>query len=76
MIIIPGGFEEATLTHYSENRLFIKERKGFIKYCLRYGYTIFPSYGFNENKTFYCFTWKWLGLMVNKIKIPGIGMKL
>ena len=72
MIIIPGGFEEATITNYNEDRVFIKDRKGFIKYALQYGYKIYPSYCFNENKTHYYFTWIKLGHLMNKIKMPGV----
>lgn len=32
--ILPGGFEEATITSTRECRTFIKNRKGFIKYAL------------------------------------------
>ena len=32
--ILPGGFEEATLTSHKEYRVFIKNRKGFVKYAL------------------------------------------
>lgn len=72
IIIIPGGFEEATITSYTEDRVFIKERKGFIKYALQYGYKVYPSYCFNENKTYFYFTWIKLGLLLNKIKFPGV----
>lgn len=34
LAILPGGFEEATLTSTKECRIFIKDRKGFIKYGL------------------------------------------
>lgn len=40
--MVPGGYEEATLTTPKELRVYIKERKGFIKYALKYGYTIRP----------------------------------
>ena len=72
LIIIPGGFEEATITNYNEDRVFIKDRKGFIKYGIQYGYKVYPSYCFNENKTYYYFTWLKFGLWLNKSKIPGV----
>lgn len=40
--ILPGGYEEATLTSENEMRFFIEKRKGFIKYAMKYGYTIRP----------------------------------
>lgn len=72
ILMVPGGFEEATITNYNENRVFVKNRKGFIKYALKYGYTVHPCYGFNENKAFYYFTNVKLGLLMNKLKIPGV----
>ncbi|KAL4457002.1 hypothetical protein ABPG74_014640 [Tetrahymena malaccensis] len=50
--LVPGGFEEATLTSQKKDRVYIKHRKGFIKYGLKYGYKIYPMYSFNENKLF------------------------
>lgn len=47
--LIPGGFEEATLNTTKENRLYLKKRKGFMKYALKYGYKIYPSFVFGEN---------------------------
>lgn len=72
LIVIAGGFEEATITSYTEDRVFINNRKGFIKYALQHGYKVYPSYGFNENKTYFYFTNIKLGLLLNKIKIPGV----
>jgi 2-acylglycerol O-acyltransferase 2 len=40
--ILPGGFEEATITSAEEMRCWIENRKGFIKYALDFGYTIYP----------------------------------
>lgn len=40
--LLPGGFEEATVTTPKEFRCWLNDRKGFIKYALRYGYTIYP----------------------------------
>lgn len=49
MGIVPGGFEEATLTTPKENRLYLKNRYGFIKYALKYGTTVYPVFNFGEN---------------------------
>ena len=49
---VPGGFECATITKYGEDRVFIKNRKGFIKYALEFGYTVHPMYCFGENKIY------------------------
>ncbi len=45
--LLPGGFEEATLTTAKEMRIFIENRKGFIKYALKYNYTVYPTLIFN-----------------------------
>jgi 2-acylglycerol O-acyltransferase 2 len=34
IILLPGGFEEATITSPKELRVYIKNRKGFIKYAI------------------------------------------
>lgn len=47
--LVPGGFEEATLTTNNEYRLFIRNRKGFIKYAMKYGYKIYPVFIFKES---------------------------
>ena len=72
LLMVPGGYEEATITNYNEDRVYVKDRKGFIKYALKYGYTVHPCYCFNENKTFYYFTSVKIGLWLNKFKIPAV----
>lgn len=47
--LIPGGFEEAAISTKKENRAFIKERKGFVKFALKHGYSIYPTFVFGEN---------------------------
>jgi 2-acylglycerol O-acyltransferase 2 len=74
--LIPGGFQEATIYMRNRHRLYIKERKGFIKYALQYGYKIMPGYVFGEERGY----WQlhtgifdmnfWLNL--NKYSIPTI----
>ena len=44
ILFIPGGFECATLTNDEFDQVFIRERKGFIKYALMHGYKIHPVY--------------------------------
>lgn len=71
--ILPGGFEEATLTTPKENRIFIKSRKGFIKYALRYGYNVHPVYIFGENKVFHTLErFESFRLLLNKLKLVGV----
>lgn len=71
--ILPGGFEEATLTTPKESRVFILERKGFIKYSLRYGYKVYPMYIFGENKMYYTVErFEKFRLLLNKLKLIGV----
>lgn len=69
---VPGGFEEATLTCNDRDRVFIKSRKGFIKYALQYGYKVYPIFSFGENRTYHIFNiFENFRLFLNKIKIPA-----
>ena len=45
---VPGGFEEATCYQYKKNLVYLKERVGFIKYALQYGYKVVPVYSFGN----------------------------
>jgi hypothetical protein len=68
--ILPGGFQEATLYRRNEHRVFIRQRTGFIKYALMYGYKVHPSYIFGEEKTYLAVSWLQEKLMFfNKWKL-------
>jgi len=41
--LIPGGFEEATIMKRGVERVYLRRRKGFVKYALRYGYNLHPA---------------------------------
>ena len=72
IVFVPGGFECATFTNHRKDRVFLKNRKGFIKYALRYGYKVYPCYNFNENKLYYTFNgFETIMYYLNKFKIPG-----
>lgn len=72
IFVIPGGFECATITNFNQDRVFIKNRKGFIKYALQYGYKLYPCYSFNENKLYYTLNgFEKIGMFLNKWKLPG-----
>eukprot|EP00898_Chlorokybus_atmophyticus_P006764 jgi/Chlat1/7089/Chrsp57S06780 len=43
--LLPGGFEEAALYKHGAHRVYIKRRKGFVKYCMQNGYRIQPIPG-------------------------------
>ena len=73
--LLPGGFNEATIHRYGKNIIYIKNRKGFIKYCIQNGYEIMPGYVFGE-----CYTYHNLSNLLshkitqflNKYKIPTV----
>ena len=73
LALIPGGFEEATFYRYGKHRVFLRNRKGFVKYALQNGYKLFPVYTFGEERTFW--VWSWLMeklVFLNKYKIPAV----
>jgi len=73
LCIIPGGFEDATLMVHGKERTAMKKRKGFVKYCLEYGYQIIPTYSFGEGDTYYTFPWFLnFRLWLNQFGIPAI----
>lgn len=40
--LLPGGFEDASVMVNGRERIFLRSRKGFIKFALRYGYRVHP----------------------------------
>jgi len=61
------------LTTSKELRIFIENRKGFIKYALKYNYTLYPTLVLNEHQAFWTFDyWLKFRMMMNKIKMPGV----
>merc|ERR1712146_632560 len=38
---------------YGRERVYLKNRKGFIKYALQYGYKVVPAYSFGECYSYY-----------------------
>eukprot|EP00929_Paragymnodinium_shiwhaense_P010302 TRINITY_DN114895_c0_g1_i1.p1 TRINITY_DN114895_c0_g1~~TRINITY_DN114895_c0_g1_i1.p1 ORF type:complete len:426 (-),score=63.68 TRINITY_DN114895_c0_g1_i1:186-1463(-) len=52
VFMIPGGIQEATLSQRGHERVYLKRRKGFIKYALQHGYACTPVYCFGENDTY------------------------
>lgn len=71
LILVPGGYEEAVFTQNGLERLFLKNRLGFVKYAMRYGYSLTPVYAFGENELYTCFS---IGSRIRdwlaKFKIP------
>ena len=73
LAIIPGGFEEATFFRYGSHRVFLKNRKGFVKYALQFGYKLYPVYAFGEEQTYWAFSSLMERLVfLNRFKIPAV----
>ena len=53
LALIPGGFEEATLHTTQVDRVYLKDRQGFVKYALQYGYALVPVDAFGERETYH-----------------------
>lgn len=71
--MLPGGFEEATVTSSEEMRCWVENRKGFVKYALEHGYTIYPVLMMNEHKAYSTFQpLLAFRLFLNKLKIPAV----
>ena len=69
----PGGFEEATLTSPTVDRVFIKKRYGFVRLCLKYGVAIRPVYAFGEGGLFNNIQGLWgTRLKLNRFGVPTI----
>lgn len=71
--IIPGGYEEATLTNPKIFRIFIKQRKGFIKMALKHGYQVCPVVNLGEHQIYRTVeSFKSFRLFLNRFKIPAV----
>lgn len=70
---IPGGFQDAVAFKFGRDCTVLRKRKGFIKYCLQYGYRLHPVYTFGECETFHTFTGlEWLRMKVSESNIPMV----
>lgn len=71
--LLPGGFEEATITTGRELRVYIKSRKGFVKYAMENNYTIYPVLVLREHQAFWTFDHlKRFRLALNRLKMPSV----
>lgn len=74
-ILVPGGIHEASLTASGRERLYLKMRKGFIRYAMQHGYSLTPIYGFGENFIFDTFApdrWTQTRFRLNSANIPSV----
>lgn len=70
---MPGGFFDAVVFEYKKNVVFLKERKGFVKYCLQYGYRLHPVYTFGECESYYTLpAMKDLRMKIAKYNVPMV----
>jgi len=53
---VPGGFVEACVFEHGVDTVYLNTKKGFVKYCLQFGYRLHPVYTFGECNTYYTFT--------------------
>ncbi|CAJ1363947.1 unnamed protein product, partial [Effrenium voratum] len=73
LALVPGGFEEATVSCRNTERVYLKSRAGFIKYALRHGYDVVPCFTVGDSDMFsnpqgaWRFRW-WL----NQLSIPAV----
>jgi len=70
---IPGGFLDATAFEHGKDITVLQSRKGFIKYCLQYGYRAHPVYTFGECETYHTFRGlKSLRMQLAKRNVPAL----
>ena len=73
MAIVPGGFEEATVTCRFTERVYLKTRAGFIKYALRHGYDLVPCFTVGDSDMFSnpqgAWRFRWF---LNQLSIPAV----
>jgi len=73
LALIPGGFEEATIFRYGYDRVWLKERAGFVKLALQTGHALRPVYTFGESETYINVQgFTKFRLWLNKQGLPGI----
>ncbi|CEM14947.1 unnamed protein product [Vitrella brassicaformis CCMP3155] len=73
MTMVPGGFHEATISCPHKDRVYLRKRKGFVKYALQHGYALTPVYTFGECDTFSNVQggWKWR-FALNSFGVPTV----
>jgi len=73
LILVIGGYEEAVLTKDGTDNIYINNRLGFVKYAMRYNYSLTPVYAFGENDLYQCWdVGKSLRNFLARWKIPVV----
>eukprot|EP00923_Selenidium_pygospionis_P058702 GHVN01103138.1.p1 GENE.GHVN01103138.1~~GHVN01103138.1.p1 ORF type:complete len:803 (+),score=216.05 GHVN01103138.1:191-2410(+) len=73
LLMLPGGFHEASCHEYGVDRVFLEKRKGFVKYAMQYGYSLTPAYIFGECHTYHQPAGWWsLRFWLSDRSIPGV----
>eukprot|EP00388_Colpodella_angusta_P012711 GDKJ01032160.1.p1 GENE.GDKJ01032160.1~~GDKJ01032160.1.p1 ORF type:complete len:479 (-),score=89.60 GDKJ01032160.1:57-1493(-) len=73
LAIVPGGFQEASLTQRGTDRLYFHKRSGYLYYAIKYGYDIVPVYMFGENDLFHTIGGGYnLRFWLNHLHIPTV----
>mmetsp|Transcript_26067 Transcript_26067/g.49229 ORF Transcript_26067/g.49229 Transcript_26067/m.49229 type:complete len:156 (-) Transcript_26067:156-623(-) len=72
--IVAGGFNEASQFARNQERVYLRKRKGFIKYALQYGYKVCPAYTFGESNTYWNLGWMPHAVKetLNRLGIPTV----
>lgn len=52
LLILVGGEKEQLLTRAGEHKVYLRNRKGFVKLALQHGAHLVPMYAFGENEAF------------------------
>eukprot|EP00727_Mastigamoeba_balamuthi_P001623 m51a1_g11458 putative mono- or diacylglycerol acyltransferase (768) ;mRNA; r:1297-4143 len=48
--IVPGGVAEMAITSHDAERVYLKKRKGFVKFALRHGFDLVPCFHFGNSQ--------------------------
>jgi len=57
---------------YGRERVYLRRRKGIVKYALQHGYALTPVYTFGESRTYYAFPGMlWLRLRITDLGLPA-----
>lgn len=70
LLLYPGGVKEQIMTERGKHRVYLKNRKGFIKLALQHGCSLVPIYVFGESDLYHHWS---LGLCARKWVVDKFG---